>query len=271
MHKLIILAGALLLMPLSLQAAKVKAMVVDSNKKALQNVDCKLVNKATGQESISKANKKGEADFEKVAAGEYVVQASMKGYFVATSETVSVTDAEKDVSVTLEMVDEKAFKAKEGEANQLLSNGKFKEAAVLYKEMLKLTPKEAVIWANLAKAAAGMPDQQTALDAAKKAAELKPKEYGSLQVQIQAWASFEDGIHALESKDFAKAVKMLTESLKAQPQNADGYYNLALAYGHQRKYDEALKSIGEALKLKPNEKAYLDVKLILENNAKEDK
>ena len=83
--------------------------------------------------------------------------------------------------------------------------------------------------------------------------------------------NFEAGLHALESKDFPKAVKLLTESLKVQPQNPDGYYNLALAYGHQRKYEEALKSIDEALKLKPNEKAYMEVKRILENNAKEDK
>ena len=35
------------------------------------------------------------------------------------------------------LVDEKAFKAKEAEANQLLSNSKFKEASVIYKEMLQ--------------------------------------------------------------------------------------------------------------------------------------
>jgi tetratricopeptide (TPR) repeat protein len=273
MRKLIILIGALVLLPMALQAAKVKALFVDSSsKKPVPNVDCKLVNNKTpGQEPIMKSNKKGEADFEKVAAGEYVVKASMKGYFEASSDPITVTDTEKQVSVTVQLVEEKAFKSKEEEANQSLANSKFKEAATIYKEMIKMAPQEAVIWANLAKAEAGMLDQQAALDAAKKAAELDPKEYGGLQAQMQAWVSFEAGLHALESKDFAKAVKLLTESLKVQPQNPDGYYNLALAYGHQRKYDEALKSIDEALKQKPNEKAYLDVKRILEHNAKADK
>jgi len=272
MRKLVILIGALVLLPLALQAAKVKALFVDSSKHPVPNVDCKLINNKTpGQEPVLKSNKKGEADFEKVAAGEYVVKASIKGYFEATSNPITVTDTEKEVSVTVLLVEEKAFKSKEAEANQLLSEGKFKEASVIYKEMLNMTPNEAVVWGNLAKAYAGMRDEPAALEAAKKAAELDPKEYSGLQTQMQAWVNFEAGLHALESKDFPKAVKWLTESLKVQPQNADGYYNLALAYGHQKKYDEALKSIDEALKLKPNEKAYMDVKRILENNAKQDK
>ena len=271
MRKLIILIGALLLVPLTLQAAKVKALFIDHNKKPVTLVDCKLVNKATGQEVVSKANKKGEADFDKVAAGDYVVQAAGKGYFDASSEQFSVTDSEKEVSVTVQLIDAKAFKAKETEANQLLTNSKFKEASVIYKEMLQMAPKEAVVWANLAKADAGMMEQQGALEAAKKAAELDPKEYSSLEAQMEAWIDFASGLRALESKEYPKAVKLLTESLKLQPQNSDGYYNLALAYGHQRMYEQALKSIDEAMKLKPNEKAYMELKRILENNAKEDK
>ena len=271
MRKLIILIGALLLVPLTLQAAKVKALFIDHNKKPVTLVDCKLVNKATGQEVVSKANKKGEADFDKVAAGDYVVQAAGKGYFDASSEQFSVTDSEKEVSVTVQLIDAKAFKAKETEANQLLTNSKFKEASVIYKEMLQMAPKEAVVWANLAKADAGMMEQQGALEAAKKAAELDPKQYSSLEAQMEAWIDFASGLRALESKEYPKAVKLLTESLKLQPQNSDGYYNLALAYGHQRMYEQALKSIDEAMKLKPNEKAYMELKRILENNAKEDK
>jgi tetratricopeptide (TPR) repeat protein len=272
MRKLTILTWALLLMPMALQAAKVKALIIDSNKKPVPNVDCKLLNNKTpGQEPILKSNKKGEADFEKVAAGEYVVKAAAKGYFEATSDPITITGTEKDVSVTVLLVDEKTFKAKEAEGNQLLSNAKFKEASVIYKEMLQMAPKEAVVWANLAKADAGMMEQQGALEAAKKAAELDPKEYSSLEAQMEAWIDFASGLHALESKEYPKAVKLLTESLKLQPQNSDGYYNLALAYGHQRMYEQALKSIDEAMKLKPNEKAYLELKRILENNAKEDK
>ena len=270
MRKLIVLTWALLWMPLTLQAAKVKALFVDSSKHPVANTDCKLVNKATGQETVLKANKKGEADFEKVAAGEYVVQSSMKGYFEASSDPITVTDTEKEVSVTVLMIDAKVFKAKEDEANKLLTNSKFKEAAEIYKEMLKMAPNEAVVWGNLAKAEAGMVDHQGALEAVTKAAELNPKEFGSLKLQIATWVNFDDGLQALQRKDYPKAIKLLTEALKIQPENPDGYYNLALAYGHQKKYDEALKNINEALKLKPNEKAYLEVKRILENNAKGD-
>ena len=64
MRKYIILGWALLLMPLALQAAKVKIKFVDSDKKTLLNAESKLINKASGQETVAKANKKGEAEFE---------------------------------------------------------------------------------------------------------------------------------------------------------------------------------------------------------------
>ena len=146
MRKLVILTWVLLLAPMALQAAKVKALLVNNDNKPVQNIDCKLVNKATSQETVLKANKKGEADFEKVMAGEYVLQAFMKGYIEATSDPISVTGTEKDLSVTLVVIEEKVYKGIEEQANLLLSQAKFKEASVLYKEMLKITPKEAVVW-----------------------------------------------------------------------------------------------------------------------------
>jgi len=266
MRKYIILGWALLLMPLALQAAKVKIKFVDSDKKTLLNAESKLINKASGQETVAKANKKGEAEFDKVAVGEYEAHAHLKGYFLSSPETFTVSD--KDVSLTLVLVDEKGFKGKEEEANQLLSQGKFKEAAVIYREMLKMTPNEAIIWSNLAKSAVGLLDQQTALEAAKKASTLDPKQFGDFEAKIQSWVNYEGGRRALESKDFPTAVKMLTESLKVEPNNPEGYYALALAYGHQKKYDEALKSIDEALKLKPDDKGFQDVRRILDHNAK---
>ncbi|MFN8006142.1 MAG: tetratricopeptide repeat protein [Terriglobia bacterium] len=271
MRKLVFFTWMMLCIPLALEAAKVKGLILNTDKKPIPNFECKLLNKATGQATpAEKSNKKGEVQFDKVSSGEYVLKVAMPGYLDTSSDPITVSEEGKEFSTTLIAIDQKVYKAKEAEANELLNQSKFREAAAQYKEMLKLTPNEAVIWANLAKADAGMMDEEASLEAVKKAAALDPANYGDLKNQIQAWTNFQNGTRALAEKDYAKAVKIFSEAVKAMPTNPDGFYDLSLAYGHQRKYTEALKYIDEALKLKPNEKAYLDLKRILENNAKAD-
>src|SRR4029453_13709481 len=117
-------------------------------------------------------------------------------------------------------------------------------------KLLELMPKEAVIWSNIAKAYVGAQQSQKAREAAQRAATLDPKQHAGL-----------------ENRDFPKAVASLTQALSVEPTNADAFYALALAYGHQKKYPEALKNIDEALKIKPNEAGFLEVKRILTHNA----
>ena len=62
--------------------------------------------------------------------------------------------------------------------------------------------------------------------------------------------------------------KYTSGAIQSNNQNAEAYYVLALAYGHQHQYQEALKNIDEALKLKPEEANYVNIKRILENNAR---
>ena len=128
-------------------------------------------------------------------------------------------------------------------------------------------PNEAVTWSNIAKAYVGAQQSQKAREAAQRAAALDPKQHGDLEKQLNGLISLEEGRVALENRDFPKAVSALTQALSVDPNNADAFYALALAYGHQKKYPEALKNIDEALKLKPNEAGFLEVKRILTHNA----
>jgi len=265
MIKLAVVSALLLALPFEATAAKVKAKFIDQHKKAVVKSESKLVEKNSGKEYFGKVNKKGEAEFDKVQSGEYQLYAQSQGYMPNKSDWLSVPETE--ASFTLTLVAEDYYRKEEQEGNTALTQGKFAEAASHYEKLLEFMPKEAVIWSNTAKAFVGAKQSQKALEAARRAAALDPKQYGELEKQLNGLISLEEGRVALENRDFPKAVAALTQALSVDPTNADALYALALAYGHQKKYPEALKSIDDALKLKPNEAGFLEVKRILSHNA----
>jgi tetratricopeptide (TPR) repeat protein len=265
MIKLAVVSALLLAMPFEAVAAKVKAKFVDQDKKSIMKSESKLVEKNSAKEVFGKVNKKGEVEFDKVEPGEYQLYGQSQGYMPNKSDWLSVP--EKEASFTLTLVAEDYYRKKEQEGNTALTQGKFAEAAGHYQKLLDLMPNEAVIWSNIAKAYVGAQQSQKAREAAQRAATLDPKQHGDLEKQLNGLISLEEGRLALENRDFPKAVSSLTQALSVDPTNADAFYALALAYGHQKKYPEALKNIDEALKLKPNEAGFLEVKRILTHNA----
>jgi len=265
MIKSAVVSALLLAMPFEAVAAKVKAKFVDQDKKTIMKSESKLVEKNSAKEYFGKVNKKGEAEFDKVEPGEYQLYGQSQGYMPNKSDWLTVP--EKEASFTLTLVAEDYYRKKEQEGNTALTQGKFAEAAGHYQELLELMPNEAVIWSNIAKAYVGAQQSQKAREAAQRAATLDPKQHGDLERQLNGLISLEEGRVALENRDFPKAVSSLTQALSVDPTNADAFYALALAYGHQKKYTEALKNIDEALKLKPNEAGFLEVKRILTHNA----
>jgi tetratricopeptide (TPR) repeat protein len=265
MTKLAVVLALLLAMPFEALAAKVKAKYVDQDKKQVMKSESKLVEKNSGKEYFGKVNKKGEAEFDKVEPGDYQLYAQSQGYMPNKSDWLSVP--EKEASFTLTLVAEDYYRKKEQEGNTALTQGKFTEAISQYEKLLQLMPNEAVIRSNIAKAYVGAQQSQKAREAAQRAAALDPNQHGELEKQLNGLISLEEGRVALENRDFQKAVTALTQALSIDPTNADAFYALALAYGHQKKYTEALKNIDEALKLKPNEASFLEVKRILNHNA----
>jgi len=265
MTKLAVVLALLLAMPFEVLAAKVKAKFNDQDKKAILKSESKLVEKNSGKEYFGKVNKNGEAEFDKVEPGEYQLYAQSQGYMPNKSDWLTVP--EKEASFTLLLVAEDYYRRTEQEGNTALTQGKFAEAASHYEKLLGLMPKEAVLWSNIAKAYVGAQQSQKAREAAQRAAALDPQQHGDLEKQLNGLISLEEGRVALENRDFPKAVAALTQALSVDATNADAFYALALAYGHQKKYSEALKNIDEALKLKPNEAGFLEVKRILTHNA----
>ncbi len=253
------------ILPSSVQAGNLRAKFVDQDNKPVIKVRSKLVLKESGKEFFGKTNKKGEAEFEKIDPGEYQLWGQAQGYMPNRSAWLEI--GAQDSSVTLTLVGEQYYRKEESNGNQALTEGKFSEAVNHYETLVALVPQEGVLWANLAKAHVGAQEPQKATEAAKKAAELDPSQYSGLEKQVRGWVSLEEGRLALQNRDFQKAVAALTDALSIDSSNPDAYYALALAYGHQQKYPEALKNIEEALRLKPNDPGFLEVKRILTHNA----
>jgi len=260
----IIIAVVLMFVPSLIFAGKLRVRFVDQDKKALGNVECKLVNTQSHEEQALRANKKGETEF-KAAAGTYELLAQVKDHLVVKSEPIQVSDADSEVTLILPNID--AFKKIETEGNEAFGKGDFQAALQSYQKLLEISPTNAVTWSNIARAQAGLKNRDKAKEAAQKAVALDPEQFKSLEKQILSWISFVEGREFLEQKQFPKAVASLTEATDGDPGNAEAFYGLALAYGHQGKYDEALKYIDQALKLKPGDNGFTEVKKILEHNA----
>lgn len=255
----------LMFLPAGLQAAKIKVHFVDQQNKPLPNVESKLVNTESKEEQALKANKKGELEFEKVAAGTYQIQAHKSGYLF--SKAIPVKVADKDVEVNVRLVDHDAFSKIEKAGNDAFGQKDFKAALERYNEALTLLPDNATTLSNISKSYAMLKEWDKALDVARKASVSDPNEFGNFEKQVLSWAKFEEGQAYLAKQEFPKAAAALKESADADPNNPETYYGLALAYGHQQIYDEALKYIHLALKLKPDDQDMLNVEKILNTNA----
>ena len=254
----------LIFIPSLVFASKLRVRFVDQDKKALSNVECKLVNTESHQEQGMKGNKKGEAEF-KVTQGTYELHAQVKDHLVVKSDPIQISDQDSEVTLVLPSMD--AFKKIETEGNTAFQKGDFQSALDSYQKLLEMSPTNAVTWSNVARAQAGLKNRQKAQEAAQKAAAMDPEQFKSLEKQILSWVSFAEGREFLEQKQFPKAVVSLTEAVEGDPANAEAFYGLALAYGHQGKYDEALKYIDQAIKLKPEDSGFMEVKKILQHNA----
>jgi tetratricopeptide (TPR) repeat protein len=264
MQTRILTVVVLFLIPSLMFAGKLRARFVDQEKKVLSNVECKLVNTQSHEEQGAKGNKKGEAEF-KVAPGTYELHAQSKDHLVVKSDPIQVSDQDSEVTLVLPAMD--AFKKIEAEGNAAFEKGEFQVALENYQKLLDMSPTNAVTWSNVARAQAGLKNRDKAKEAAQKAAAQEPEQFKSLEKQVVSWVSFAEGREFLEQKQFPKAVASLTEATEGDPNNAEAFYGLALAYGHQGKYDEALKYIDQAIKLKPGESGFTEVKKILEHNA----
>ncbi len=259
-----IVSAILFSFPFNVEAAKIKVRLVDEKNQGVAEGDAKLVNTQSKEEQLKKANKKGELTFDKVNAGSYDILAQKSGYLPAKSSGVQVASA--DIEVNVKLVTEGQFRQIESLANAALQQKKMDKTLSSYKQLLEYAPENAVIWSNLARVYGMQNNWEKAIEAAQKAASLDPS-LAAFAKQMESFAGYTKGQEYLDQQKFPQAVEVLSKAVQDDPTNSDAFYALALSYGHQKKYIEAIKNAEEAAKLRPDDTDYQKLVQILKHNA----
>ena len=76
-----------------------------------------------------------------------------------------------------------------------------------------------------------------------------------------------EGIEAVNAKDYKLGIAKLQEASKLIPGDPDTFYYLALSQGYDKQWQAAALSIEEAIKLRPQDEAYLSLRKTLAGNA----
>jgi Flp pilus assembly protein TadD len=234
----------------------------DEQGKVLRNVETRLTPAGTEEHQFQKSNKSGEVVFHDLKQGSYELMAQLKG-FVTVKREVEMTG---DQTVDQALMTEKAFDQFDNEARDAIKNEQFSKALPALQKLVSNYPEDAAVHFNLGLAYAGLQQEEKALAEAGKAAQLDPQ-FANSNNQVKGMLLRERGQNALKSQDFTAAADAFEKWMRLDPKNDRAYYGLALAYGHQGKFAQALAAVDKALELSPQNDSYLAVKQILETNA----
>jgi len=262
-RNLLLLVLTLPMAPCS-RAASLVCHFADEHGKALRNVDSRLTPTGSETHQFGKSDNKGDTTFKHLNAGSYELLAQLKDH-APLKWTVQVSS--EDQTLELMLMSVKAFSQMEKEVTDAIQAQLYSKAVAMLDRPLKIYPQDPGLHDDLARAYAGMLEEQKALAEADKAAQLDPQ-FNGTKTEIQRFILGERGQKALQNQDFAMAAELFEKWTKLDPQNGKAYYALALAYGHQRDFKLALAAIDKALELEPQNASYSKVKAVLEANLK---
>lgn len=253
----------------------------------------------TNEVKSRKSNRDGIAAFKGLSEGYYRVLGRKKGFEPALYEYVEVKggaeaavtltckpgDSEKKLYFEDQELIQRAFnKLREGV--DLLRAKKFAEAEKILKESLAINPSNPDTQRNLAIAYIQQRKWAEAEQALAKAVKLYgielallPKDSPNLNLYQQSYDQAKqllemmpifrlgtEADQALRERRFDEAIAKYREVIKLQPNNADNYYNLAVALANSKRYDEAVEAVDKGLTLKPGDKGFLELKRRILNN-----
>ena len=245
-------------------AAALRCEFHDEGGKPLKNVEVQLTPVGKEDRQFMKSGKSGEAIFHDLQPGSYEVRAQF-GDRMPAKRIVEVSN-DKDAVLNQTLLPRKQFDQTEKDADGAIRSGDFPKAVSLLEKLIAEYPGDALIHQDLGLAYAGEQEEEKAMAEAAKAAALDPGFAGSPDV-VRAFLLRERGQRALKSQNYAVATDSFEKWTQIEPKNAQAHYGLALAYGHQGKYPQALAAISKALELEPGNLSFQKVKTILETNA----
>jgi Flp pilus assembly protein TadD len=260
---------------------KLQVKCVDSSDKPLDGVRVLAQEPRTNKVTEGKTDRNGVVQFKELADGVYRVYARQPGYAPAFEEPIRLKGgAEQTATLKFQTGDQtkKLYfedPALMKQASDLMNAGvealraqDFTLAVEKLTAALAIVPTSASAqyFLGVAYFYHGKYDQgQTAIETAIRLDPDEPTYKDALQ-RLPGERLRVEAQQAMQKENYQEAVAKFTEIVKLQPNNPDAYYDLSLAYGRLNQYDKAIEIIDQAIKLKPGEKDYEDLKKIIINN-----
>jgi tetratricopeptide (TPR) repeat protein len=247
----------LVFVPWGLYAATARVHIVDHQGVPVDAAEVRLVNSQSGEAKSKMSVTNGDAEFDHLGAGTYQVTAVRPRFVSGEISPVSIGDS--DVAIEIRLAPEDALKKLVSDANEAFKKKKFQEAADQYAKAVMFFPKDASMWAYLAKSQQMINETSKAMESAKQAARYDPAKYDSLEKEVVGAGNYEAGKKYLAQKEFSRAADSFSLSVKDDPTYAPAFYGLALSYANQDKYPQALENVQRALKLDPSNAQYKSI------------
>ncbi len=245
--------------------ANLRIKFVDPDGKTLEKVEARITHLVTKRFEQELSNRQGQIEVAGLTDGRYELSAKLRNFF-PIKEEIELTG---DVVVERVLFNQNFVDKANKEVAQAVEKGEYTRAAERLQQLLKLFPENASLHYNMAVVQAGLKDEEKATMAIDTAIRLAPDQnFQAKKKELQRDLLLELGQNALNERAFPKAASHYQKLTEIDPQNAAAFYGLALSFGHQRKYAEALAAIQRAIALAPAEQQYLKVKEMLEFNAK---
>jgi len=158
------------------RAASLVCHFADEHGKALRNVDSRLTPTGSETHQFGKSDNKGDTTFKHLNAGSYELLAQLKDH-APLKWTVQVSS--EDQTLELMLMSAKAFIQMEKEVTDAINAQLYSKAVAMLDRPLKIYPQDPGLHDDLARAYAGMLEEQKALAEADKAAQLDPQFNGT--------------------------------------------------------------------------------------------
>ena len=256
---------ALALVPVAQAKNTLQCTVVDEVGNPLDKQELRVTLTQTGKEWKRKTNKEGEVQFKGLNDGSYQIEGhELQDYFLKPSDPVelsgNVTHPCNLTFVSLNYL------------NQILQAGdqawrmrKFDLAVEKGKEAASWNPNmpQGYLIQSLGYAGKGMVTE--ALKMINTAAEIDPENFQKMVTPIQVTAIGVQANQAESNGDFDAAIGMYEEILQISPNDANAYYNMALAYGRNEDYQQALEFIDKSIAANPDDAEVRQMKIRLQD------
>jgi tetratricopeptide (TPR) repeat protein len=122
--------------------------------------------------------------------------------------------------------------------------GEYDRAIEAFRKALELKPDLYGAWSNLGVAYRAKGEHDRAIEAFRKALELKPDLH-------EAWYNL--GVAYGTKGEYDQAIEAYRKALELKPDLHEAWYNLGVAYGMKREHDQAIEALHKALELQPGD------------------